>query len=428
MIVCLFEDEHFEFFLPLTYTKPIFELKCGIFSLRERVQRLFQDYPMILSMREYLAPTYKGKVLYPINDPNAIDDDLLLINGALMASRQTARLVQTKFDENVALIQDDKVILAHLGEETAKKHGDVLCKFVTQRQLRKVISKCKILKGQNLSLINYPWDLVNNCEEFILEDFKLVNVKESKGRIDDRAILYGDESKLYLGEKAFVEAFTVLDVRRGPIYIGEETTVQSGSRITGPTYIGNKAIIASGLIRNGCHIGDVCRVGGELDTTILHGYTNKYHTGYLGHSYVGEWVNLGAATTNSNLKNTYGTVKVTVKGKTLDTRSVKVGCFIGDHAKTSIGTQIYTGKKIGVASHVHGFVTEDVPSFTMWAKSLGAKPVELYLESVIETQKRVFARRGVKQTEEDIKLLKKLFRLTAPERKKAGVIKGKFNL
>jgi UDP-N-acetylglucosamine diphosphorylase/glucosamine-1-phosphate N-acetyltransferase len=428
MIVCLFEDEYFEFFLPLTYTKPIFELKCGIFSLRERIQRLFQDYPLILSMREYLAPTFKRRVPYPINDPNAIDDDLILINGALVASRQTAQLVQTKFDENVALMQDNKVILARLSEETAKKHSEVLCKFVTQRQLRKVTSKCKILKEQNLSLINYPWDLVNNCAEFILKDFKLVNVKESKGRIDDRAILYGDESKLYLGEKAFVEAFTVLDMRRGPIYIGEETTVQSGSRITGPTYIGNKAIIASGLIRKGCHIGDVCRVGGELDTTILHGYTNKYHMGYLGHSYVGEWVNLGAATTNSNLKNTYGTVKVTVKGKTLDTRSVKVGCFIGDHAKTSIGTQIYTGKKIGIASHVHGFVTEDVPSFTIWAKSLGAKPVELYPESVIETQKRVFARRGVKQTEEDIKLLKKLFRLTAPERKKAGVIKGKFNL
>jgi UDP-N-acetylglucosamine diphosphorylase/glucosamine-1-phosphate N-acetyltransferase len=428
MIVCLFEDEHFEFFLPLTYTKPIFELKCGIFSLRERIQRFFQDYPMILSMREYLAPIYKRKVPYPINDPNAIDDSLLLINGVLMANRQTAQLVQTKFDENVALMQDNKVILAHLSEKTAKKHGEVLCKFVTQRQLREVTSKCKILKGQNLSLVNYSWDLVNNCADFILEDFKLVNVKESKGRIDDRAILYGDESKLYLGEKAFVEAFTVLDMRKGPIYIGEETTVQSGSRITGPAYIGNKVIIASGLIRNGCHIGDVCRVGGELDTTILHGYTNKYHTGYLGHSYIGEWVNLGAATTNSNLKNTYGTVKVTVKGKTFDTRSVKVGCFIGDHAKTSIGTQIYTGKKIGIASHVHGFVTEDVPSFTMWAKSLGAKPVELYLESVIETQKRVFNRRGVKQTEEDIKLLKKLFRLTAPERKKAGVIKGKFNL
>jgi len=279
-----------------------------------------------------------------------------------------------------------------------------------------------------MPLIAHPWDLVASCKKSILEDFRLEDEKGSKGEMDKQVIEYGDKSNLYLGEGAFVEAFSVLDVRNGPIYIGEESLVQSGSRITGPAYIGDKTVIASGLVREGCHIGDVCRVGGELDATILHGYTNKYHTGYIGHSYVGEWVNLGAATTNSNLKNTYGTVKVTVRGKEVDTNLVKVGCFIGDYVKTSIGTQIYTGKKIGVASHVHGFVTEDVPSFTLWAKSLGAKPTELYFDSVVKTQKRVFARRGIEQTKEDIELLKKLFRLTAKERRRAGVVKGRFEL
>jgi UDP-N-acetylglucosamine diphosphorylase/glucosamine-1-phosphate N-acetyltransferase len=276
--------------------------------------------------------------------------------------------------------------------------------------------------------MSYPWDLINGCAELIRQDFKLISKEGSKGTVDKQATIYGDTSRLYLNEKAFIEAFAVLDVRNGPIYIGEETIVHSGSRIAGPTYIGDKTIVASGLIGEGCHIGNVCRVGGELDTTILHGHTNKYHTGYIGHSYIGEWVNIGAATTNSNLKNTYGTVRVTVKGKKTDTGCIKVGCFVGDHAKTSIGTQIYTGRKIGVASHVHGFVTEDVPSFTLWAKSLGAKPTELHLKSAIETQKRVFARRGIKQTREDVELLKKLFKLTAQERRKAGVVRRKFEL
>jgi glucose-1-phosphate thymidylyltransferase len=137
---------------------------------------------------------------------------------------------------------------------------------------------------------------------------------------------------------------------------------------------------------------------------------------------------MGAATTNSDLKNTYGTVQVVTRGKSVDTGTTKVGCFIGDHAKTSIGTQIYTGKKIGVASQVHGFVTKDVPSFTIWSESLGSKPVELYLQSAIETQKRVLSRRGVEQTREDIELLKKLFQITTQERKKAGVVKEKFVL
>ncbi len=121
-------------------------------------------------------------------------------------------------------------------------------------------------------------------------------------------------------------------------------------------------------------------------------------------------------------------MQVEIKGKNVDTGQTKVGCFVADHAKTSIGTQIYTGKKIGFASQVHGFVTKDVPSFTIWPESLGSKPVELYLQSAVETQKRVLSRRGVKQTREDIELLKKLFEITDEERKKAGVVRKKLTL
>ncbi len=231
-----------------------------------------------------------------------------------------------------------------------------------------------------------------------------------------------------MGKGGFVEAHVTLDARDGPIFIGNETIVHAGSRISGPTYIGDKTMIPSGLIREGCSIGHVCRVGGELEETIIQGYTNKYHTGFIGHAYIGEWVNVGAATTNSDLKNTYGTVHVKTGRKNVDTGQTKVGCFIGDHAKTSIGTQIYTGRKIGVASQVHGFVLKDVPSFTIWSESLGSKPVELYLESAIETQKRVLSRRGVKQTREDTELLKKLFEITAQERKKASIVRKKFAL
>jgi UDP-N-acetylglucosamine diphosphorylase/glucosamine-1-phosphate N-acetyltransferase len=227
---------------------------------------------------------------------------------------------------------------------------------------------------------------------------------------------------------ALIEAQVVLDARNGPIYVGKGSVVQSGSRITGPANIGDETIIHSALIHEGCSIGNVCRVGGELENAIVQGFTNKHHLGYIGHAYVGEWVNIGAATTNSDLKNTYGTVAVKVNGQKVDTKKTKIGCFIGDHAKTSIGTQIYTGKKIGVASHVHAFITEDVPAFTLWAKSIGTRPAEIYLESAIQTQKRVFARRGVKQTKEDIELLTKLFSMTARERREAGVAKRRFEL
>ncbi|MGD8505079.1 MAG: putative sugar nucleotidyl transferase [Candidatus Bathyarchaeota archaeon] len=428
MIISLFEDDTFENFFPLTYSKPVFELKSGIFSFLERLKKVFPDHSLLLFTRDYLVPTFKQHDIRFINNPDAINDDLILVNGTLVVERQIKQLIQKKLDRNVAMVQDGRVILAHLSRKVAEKHAETLCKPITQRQLKRIVKGCKILKTQNTLSMAYPWDLVSNCAELIRKDFKLIQEKGSEGTIDKQAVLYGDASNLHLGEGASIEAFAVLDLRSGPIHIGKETIVHAGSRITGPAYIGHKTIVASGLIREGCHIGKVCRVGGELDATILHSCTNKYHTGYVGHSYIGEWVNIGADTTNSDLKNTYGTVKVTIKEKKIDTRSLKVGCFIGDYAKTSIGTQVYTGKRIGVSSHAHGFVTEDVPSFTLWAKSLGAKPTELFLQSAIETQKRIFTRRGAMQTREDIELLKKIFKLTSEERRKARVVKRRFEL
>ncbi|UCE16785.1 MAG: hypothetical protein JSV12_04065 [Candidatus Bathyarchaeota archaeon] len=428
MIGALFEDEAYANFLPLTYTRPVFECRSGMFSFLERAQRMFSESSFLLFIRNYLVPTFRRRVSCPVNEPNSIDDDILLINGTLIVNEEVKRLVEKKLGRNVLVTQQGRMALAHLSERVAKKHGKELCKPLTRRASEKLIMECKTLEASNLHLLTYPWDLVNSNVELIEEDYSGLGKKGCEGTMDGRVTVYGDEEKVYVGKGSFVEASVTLDAREGPIYIGSETVVHAGSRITGPTYIGDRTIITSGLIREGCSVGHVCRVGGELEETIVHGYTNKYHTGFIGHAYIGEWINLGAATTNSDLKNTYGTVQVATGGKKVDSGQKKIGCFIGDHAKASIGTQIYTGRKIGVASHVHGFVTEDVPSFTLWAKSLGAKSVELELESATRTQERVLSRRGVKQTREDVELMRTLFEITAGEREEAGVVKERFVL
>ncbi len=428
MIVALFEDEVYANFLPLIYTRPVFECRSGMFSFLERVQRMFSKSNFLLFVRDYLVPTFTRRVSCPVNEPNSIDDDVLLINGTLILNEEAKRLIEKKLGKNVLIMQQGRIALAHLGERVARKHGKELCKPITRGASEKLVRECKTLESSSLRLLAYPWDLINSNAELIEDDYSKLGKKGFEGRIDDRVTVYGDEEKVYVGEGSFVEASVTLDAGDGPIYIGSETVVHAGSRITGPTCIGDKTVITSGLIREGCSIGHVCRVGGELEETIVQGYSNKYHTGFIGHAYIGEWVNLGAATTNSDLKNTYGTVQVMTKRKKVDTGQKKIGCFIGDHAKTSIGTQIYTGRIIGVASHVHGFVTEDVPSFTIWAKSIGAKSVELELESAIKTQDRVLSRRGVKQTKEDKELLRKLFEITAQEREEAGVVKQRFVL
>ncbi len=428
MIIAIFEDETWENFLPLTYTRPVFECRTGMFSFLERVQRLYEASKLICFTRNYLAPTLKKRVPHPVNDVRAIDDDVLLINGTLITSKKTKQLAEKKLTKNALLMQNGRIASAHLSQNNAREYAKELCKPVTDLTLKKLLKKCKRVDASNLPLLNYPWELVNHNAELIKEDYAAIGKKESEGIVDAKATIYGKKTDVYVGKDSFIEAHVTLDARDGPIFIGNGTNVHSGSRITGPTHIGDKVIIPTGLIREGCSIGPVCRVGGELEETIIQGYTNKYHTGFIGHAYVGEWVNMGAATTNSDLKNTYGNVQVSTKGKNVDTQSTKVGCFIGDHVKTSIGTQIYTGKKIGIASQIHGFITKDVPSFTIWSETLGSKPVELYLQSAIETQKRALSRRNVKQTREDIELLKKLFQITAKERKQSGVAKKRLIL
>jgi UDP-N-acetylglucosamine diphosphorylase/glucosamine-1-phosphate N-acetyltransferase len=424
MIVALFEDESYENFFPLTYTRPVFDCRSGMLNLLERAQRSYPESKILLFARNYLASTLKKRFSHPVNASDSIDDETLLINGSLVMDEKIKQLIKKKLVKNTLITQKGRIAIALLREDTVRNHGKELCNPLTASTLKKLVKNCKTLEASNLPLLEYPWDLVNKNADLIKEDYAALGKKESEGTIDSRAAVYGNQENVYVGKGSFIEAYVTLDARDGPIFIGNETTVQAGSRITGPTYIGNKTIISSGLIREGCNIGHVCLVGGELEETIIQGYTNKNHTGFIGHAYIGEWVNIGAATTNSDLKNTYGTVQVTIKGQSTDTGQAKMGCFIGDHVKTSIGTQIYTGKKIGVASQVHGFITKDVPSFTIWS-SLGSKPVELYLQSAIETQKRTLSRRGVKQTKEDVELLKKLFEITAPERKKSGIIKKK---
>jgi UDP-N-acetylglucosamine diphosphorylase/glucosamine-1-phosphate N-acetyltransferase len=428
MIVALFEDEAYENFLPITYTRPVYECRTGMYTLRERVQKAFPTSRLICFTRNYLTHTLRKRTSLSVNEPNKIDEDTLLINSTLMLNEKTKQLIEKRHEENTLTMQDGRLVYTHLTQATAHDYAKELSKPLTTLCVKKLLKTCKRTETSKLPMLSYPWDLINHNAELIKEDYATLSNKENEGTIDSKAAIYGKQTDIHVGKGSFIEAHVTLDVRDGPIFIGNNTNVHSGSRITGPTYIGDKAIIRSGLIREGCTIGPVCRIGGELEETIIQGYTNKYHAGFIGHAYIGEWVNLGAATTNSDLKNTYGNVQVATRGKNVDTGSTKVGCFIGDHAKASIGTQIYTGKKIGIASQIHGVITKDVPSFTLWAESLGAKPTELYLKSAIETQKRVLSRRNVEQTKEDKELLKKLFELTAKERKQSHVIKKRFAL
>jgi len=195
-------------------------------------------------------------------------------------------------------------------------------------------------------------------------------------------------------------------------------TVFPNATIEGPAFVGDDSRIKIGAkIYQGTTIGEVCKVGGEVEASIIHSHSNKQHDGFLGHSYLGQWVNLGADTNNSDLKNNYGTVKVYVEGEMVDTGSLFVGLMMGDHSKSGINTMFNTGTVVGVMCNVYGagFPPKFIPSYT-WG---GAQElIEYELDKALDTARRVMARRDVQLTQAQEEMLRAVFELTRPLREK----------
>ncbi|MCS7103677.1 MAG: putative sugar nucleotidyl transferase [Candidatus Korarchaeum sp.] len=272
-------------------------------------------------------------------------------------------------------------------------------------------------------------------------DFKLIKSLWELVPLSLVELMTKDLAEIYRGSEISVGGLTVvgkhtvvvkdgvealgpvtIDVREGPVVIERGVVLEPYSHLKGPLYIGEGAQVMSGSRIAGSYLGTQARVGGEVSTSVISDFSNKIHFGFVGHSYFGRWVNVGAGSVTSNLKNTYGEVKVRGQSTGLS----KVGAYVGDHAKLSIGTLTYAGTIIGTASHVHGLIAEEVTPFTIYGKSLGWDPVEIELDSVIRTYRRMAPRRNVEPDPIEEKLLEELFKATEGARRRAGVRKGKF--
>jgi len=213
----------------------------------------------------------------------------------------------------------------------------------------------------------------------------------------------------------------VIDAEHGPVFIDEGAEIHPFSRIEGPCYIGKKSILLGAKCREGNSIGPFCRIGGEIEESIIQGYSNKYHDGFLGHAYVGEWVNLGALTTNSDLKNDYSKVSVTLDGRSpIDTGSTKVGALIGDHTKTSIGTLFNTGAYVGAMAVIAATgkpLPKFIPSFAWFLEGVVTKGFGK--KKLYETAATVMGRRGRDWSSAQESMWEEIFKMTAPPRNQA---------
>jgi UDP-N-acetylglucosamine diphosphorylase/glucosamine-1-phosphate N-acetyltransferase len=408
--VCVFEDEKYDLLYPLTLTRATFELRCGSMTLVERISRTHPGVETSFFLRDYLAPVLRERlgdvVVNSLQDLSR--DDAILVNGRWLPEH--GHLPFEK-DEVIAMCKDD-IVYIHVKRETVRrKLSDTFQKTV--ENLRSELS----VKQVDARMVEYPWHLIQYNHEMLKEDFEAYwSKQEGAGSLDEKVAVVGEKSMLHVSKNAVIHPFVVLDTSSGPIIVDEDARIYPFSRVEGPCYIGRNTWIVRGNIREETTIGPVCRVGGEVEASIIHGYSNKYHTGFLGHAYVGEWVNIGALTTNSDLKNDYSNVDVYVKGRLMDTGDLKVGSFIGDHTKFGIGCLLNTGTVVGVACVLLGgeVLPKYIPSFCWYAE--GRLRRGAGFRRTVEAEKRVMSRRSVVMSESYVRMLEKIYQDTREER------------
>ncbi|MGB7061232.1 MAG: putative sugar nucleotidyl transferase [Candidatus Zixiibacteriota bacterium] len=418
----IFEDDKYGHFFPLTCNRPVYELLCGIRRIREKIESSFPDAEVILLSRDHLKAVLKSRTGHKVNELDVEDtDEILLVNGRILPTLAFCEKVRFSKGEKFYFRGDDLVGWTGRGEGFRNLRSSFEALRV-KGQIKALKSKADFLEV-DVNMANYIWDLVSQNRSEIEADFERIKPDLDfknmfkHNQVDDQALIY-DVEEVYVGKDSSIDGQVVLDAREGPIFIDERVTIRPHTRVSGPCYVGEDCVLVGGKVEGGSSIGPVCRIGGEVEGSIFLGYSNKCHQGFLGHSYVGEWVNLGALTTNSDLKNNYGPVRVMFDGTLVDSGLAKVGAFLGDHVKTGIGTLLNTGLTIGFASNLFGggmIEERNIPPFS-WVSA--EKYQEYKLDKAIETAGAVMKRRNVELGSEEIDIFKEIFRLTEKERRK----------
>jgi UDP-N-acetylglucosamine diphosphorylase/glucosamine-1-phosphate N-acetyltransferase len=387
MQLLIFEDDGYKNLLPLVYSRATFNLRCGFDNLLSKIESAVGLTADALFVRKSLAAVMAERQTRRVNQ-TATGDDQLWVNGRL--------LLRNRLDlpKDSAVWRGEALVAARLSRALACKLSPAI--LLDRAKLRETLSSCQSVElPEDVGLfVDFPWQLVHENAAEIIRQSRAMKFILS-GNISPGAHLISD-NPINIGECTTIKPGAVLDAERGPIFIGENVTVHPGAVIQGPCYIGDGCMIQPGAsIRTGCSIGMVCKIGGEVEETIFHGYSNKQHDGFIGHSYIGEWVNLGADTVGSDLKNTYGPVRVPINGVSVDSGQAFVGAYIGDHTKTAIRSALPTGCVIGYACNiaVGGYVPQFVPSFS-WLTDKGAEPNDPARS--LEVARKVVARRDRK--------------------------------
>src|ERR1019366_2975516 len=377
----LFDDDTRVHLLPLTFTRPVADIRVGILTIRKKWEKLL-GVKTSSKTENYLSNKFPLKF--------SIHDDNIWINGSFCPNEKLVEEI-TKLQPNQALILSNRVIAANSGTHK-------IIDFNMIDSFDVLESYASAMRVENI------WDIFLKNEEAILSDFKLITSGRKSQAISSSNQIIGKEN-IFIEEGAKIEC-AILNASTGPIYIGKNAEIMEGSIVRGTFALCEHSTLKLGAkIYGATTIGPHSKVGGEVNNSVIFGYSNKSHDGFLGNSVLGEWCNIGADSNNSNLKNNYAEVKLWSyeKEKFVNTGLTFCGLIMGDHSKCGINTMFNTGTVVGVNANIFGagFQRNFVPSFS-WG---GAAGFSVYkIKDALEVAAPVCERRGLifDETEQEI--------------------------
>lgn len=382
---------------PIVLTRPAFDLRCGTFTFLERIQKSFPDAEIELIVRDELKSM--AQELYPelTVNPKQVEEGLWILGNVLWSKDDIEKISKKDYQ----FYYNDGVLTAaylrkDIGNNWLKMGGPLKDKILACPTICEIESK----------VIKYLWDAVNLISEAIQIDKEHFSSINLKNKSLDRIHLV-NENNIYVKSPELINPGVVLDASNGPVIIADNVKIDSFSLLRGPLFIGENSVVQPHSFIRGSVIGPACKIGGEISSTIIQGWSNKVHYGFLGNSYIGQWVNFGAGTTNSNLKNNYTTVNVTVNDSVVKTDELFIGLFAGDYTTFAIGTTLNTGTNIGPGCNIvtNGFPPKRIKPFTWFLNGKQMKTNETKFFNSAETMQN---RRGKSLSEAEKDLLTRI--------------------
>lgn len=391
MSYILFDDVARKSLKPFTYIRPVCDIRIGILTIREKWEKYLGETTSTLT-EDYLSNKF----------PIIFADSMTLINGSVCPTPKLVQAVKN-LSVNQVLVCNDNIIAMSKTREDFISEGDDIEKIEVEEDFIK---------------LNNVWDIYVYNDRAIREDFELITKGRKSQTLSSTNKLINPEN-IFIEEGASVEC-ACLNAKNGPIYIGKNAEIMEGAVVRGPFAMGEHAVLKlNAKIYGGTTIGPYAKVGGELDNVVIFGYSNKAHDGFIGHSVIGEWCNLGADTNASNLKNTYDEVRLydIEKSTFVPTGQVFCGTIFGDHSKCGINVMFNTGTVVGISSNIYGagYQRNFIPSFAWGGTNTGLKLYQL--DKAIEVNERMMQRRGLVMSEEDKKILQHIFNQTLKNKK-----------